>query len=415
MKQPTIFDGARHTIQDSIDKTVESMNTYGPLHDHWAFAWSGGKDSTTTLTVILYLLDAGLIQPPRSITVFYADTRLELTPLAIAAQRMMQQLRDKGITVRIVMAEMDERFMVYMLGRGVPPAGAGFRWCTGLVKIKPMQIAVRELAAELGSKFLMVVGLRIGESAARDDRIAISCGRNGGECGQGWYSTTLPESACNTLSPVLHWRVCHVWEWLNVFAPSKRYGRWDTELLAHAYGGDQAEEINARTGCVGCPVASRDMALDAILPMSQWSYLSPLRELRPLWNELRKPKHRHRKHGGETNKDGSLVRNQNRPGPLTLDARRMGLARVLEIQDRVNLGAERMDREHAELMLRVGKTPTMHTPRIDILNAEEVARIEELIDAKTFPNKWTGDEPNAGELYVSTFTDGSRQELLFGN
>jgi DNA sulfur modification protein DndC len=36
-------------------------------------------------------------------------------------------------------------------------------------------------------------------------------------------------------------------------------------MIADAYGGDEAEEINARTGCTGCPLASEDKALDTIL------------------------------------------------------------------------------------------------------------------------------------------------------
>lgn len=393
----TLFDGARTTMQDSIRMTAESLNAYGPLHDHWAIAWSGGKDSTTTLTLVLYLIESGQVAAPKSLTVFYADTRLELTPLAISATQMMGQLRDRGIAVQVVMAPMDQRFMVYMLGRGVPPAGAGFRWCTGLVKINPMKVAVRELAANLGERFLMLIGLRLGESAARDERIAIACTTNGGECGQGLYQSALPDTEAAILSPVLHWRVCHVWDWLRVFAPTRKYGEWDTQLLADAYGGDEAEEINARTGCIGCPVASRDMALDAVLPMPAWSYLAPMKGLRPLWEELRLAKHRIRKPGGETGKDGKPVHNQNRMGPLQLASRLWALDHVLDIQSRVNTEARRIGR-----------------PEIDILNAEEELRIRELIDSNTWPDKWTGAEPAATDMYVETFRDGTAQPLLFG-
>jgi DNA sulfur modification protein DndC len=52
-----------------------------------------------------------------------------------------------------------------------------------------------------------------------------------------------------------------------------------------------------------------------------WSYLAPLKGLRPLWRELREPKHRVRKDGAELLKDGSIAKNLQRMGPLTLEVR----------------------------------------------------------------------------------------------
>lgn len=52
------------TTTQSIQLTIDSLNTYGPLHKHWAVAWSGGKDSTALLTLLVYLLDAGKVERP---------------------------------------------------------------------------------------------------------------------------------------------------------------------------------------------------------------------------------------------------------------------------------------------------------------------------------------------------------------
>lgn len=116
----------------------------------------------------------------------------------------------------------------------------------------------------------MITGVRQGESAIRDQRIEMSCSKDGAECGQGWYQKVLPEAKglrgrLATLAPLLHWRVCHVWEWLRHWAPGAEFGDWSTAAIAEAYGGDEAEEINARTGCTGCPLVDTDMALDNIL------------------------------------------------------------------------------------------------------------------------------------------------------
>ena len=49
---------------------------------------------------------------------------------------------------------------------------------------------------------------------------------------------------------------------------------------------------------------------------------------------------------------------------------------------------------------------------IDLINAEEEARIRELIALRTYPQKWSDDDPDAIELIPQTYSDGTRQELL---
>lgn len=394
--QPTLFESKRIVMDDSIGMTVRSLRAYGELHRHWAIAWSGGKDSTTLLTLAVYLIETGQVPRPETLTVCYADTRMELLPLYVAAQSIIGQLAACGIEVRTVCAPMDKRFLVYMLGRGVPPPNnKTLRWCTGQIKVEPMADELRRLFAERGEKILMLTGVRQGESAIRDNRIAMSCGRNGAECGQGWYQETLPDALCDTLAPILHWRVCHVWDWLQIMAPMQEFGGWDTRSLAEAYGGEEAEEINARTGCVGCPLASRDTALDAMVRQPQWAYLQPLKELRPLWRRLREAENRKRMRAGEKRKDGSLSANQHRMGPIVLEVRLEALDCVLEIQARVNKAAAELGR-----------------PALDLLNSEEEARIRELISAGTWPRRWKGDEPRGDEPFEEHLGDGFVQGVL---
>lgn len=65
-------------------------------------------------------------------------------------------------------------------------------------------------------------------------------------------------------------------------------------------------------------------------------------------------------------------------GPPRLDA----LARVLDIQGRINAEAARLGR-----------------PGFDLLNAEEEARIRELCALGTWPRRWTGREPLATDPF----------------
>lgn len=404
MNQADIFSAGAQRLQmtDSIDLTIQSLLAYGATHEHWGIAWSGGKDSSATLTLITYLLDTGKIARPKSLTVFYADTRQELPPLVIAARQIMDELEERGIRVEVVTAPMDKRFMVYILGRGVPPPNNNtLRWCTRQIKIDPMEQALRDRLDQLDGQILMITGVRQGESAIRDRRIEMSCSKDGAECGQGWYQQVLPNAKglrgrLSTLAPLLHWRVCHVWEWLRHWAPEAEFGDWSTAIIADAYGGDEAEEVNARTGCIGCPLATEDKALDTILLNPQWSYLAPLKGIKPLWRELREPQHRLRKAGREVLKSGAVAANPQRMGPLTFEARLMGLDRILTIQATVNAVARATGR-----------------PEIDLINAEEEARIRELITLQTWPQGWDGDEPIATTIMDTVYANGAVQPRLF--
>ena len=130
--RPHLFADVRMTMDEAIDLTAESLRAHGADHDHWVFAWSGGKDSTATLTVALWLIAQGRVRRPRKLTVLYADTRQELPPLYASAVGVMDRMREQGIDVRVCRAPMDRRFLVYILGRGVPPPNNNtLRWCTG--------------------------------------------------------------------------------------------------------------------------------------------------------------------------------------------------------------------------------------------------------------------------------------------
>jgi|SRR5882762_332437 len=369
-RSPSLWEGERLTMERSIELTIESLQAYGSLYKHWAIAFSGGKDSTATVTLVCHLIATGQIPQPETLTVLYADTRMELPPLHACAMTILSELEQRGIKTQIVLPALDDRFFVYLFGRGVPAPKNRFRWCTPQLKIEPMEAALLDLRQTYG-KFLMLTGVRVGESAARDQRIALSCSKDGAECGQGWFQISTPESVADTLAPLLHWRVCHIWDWLTFHAPA--YG-FSTQMVAEAYGGNEAEEINARTGCVGCNLASKDVALDAILKLPQWAYLEPFKRLKPLYQELVQPQYRLRKID-EKKQDGTPTANPNRLGPYTMEARRYGLAQVLNIQEEINQAAREQGR-----------------PLVDLINEEEHLRILELIEANTWPYRWSGDE-----------------------
>lgn len=370
------------TMSEAIERTIHSLNAFGTDFKHWVIGFSGGKDSGTVASLVPHLIRSGKVKRPESLTICYADTRMELPPLQAAAMKMLSALGSMGFGTRVVVPPIKDRFFVYMLGRGVPPPSNTFRWCTPQLKVEPMMAALRSVRDLAGQKILMITGVRVGESAARDGRIAMSCGKNGSECGQGWFQETTPDSIADTLAPILHWRVCLVWKWLRDYAPELGF---PTQFIAESYGGDEAEEVNARTGCVGCNLASRDLALETIIKNPKWDHLGALLELRKIYAELKKPTRRLRKDGSERRKDGALVANPNRMGPLTFEAREWGLGQIKRIQ--------------AEA-------------KVDLINSEEEAVIRQMISDRVWPNGWDGSEPVADTPMDETIADGVVQPVF---
>jgi DNA sulfur modification protein DndC len=370
--QPSLFEGMRMDLNSSIELSIQSLASYGSSYRHWAVAYSGGKDSTATAAFVAWAIKERLVPAPETLTFLYADTRMELPPLQQGAMRLLDAMRRDGFEAQVVLPTLNERFFVYMLGRGVPPPKNRFRWCTVQIKVEPMQAALAGLREQAGEKLLMLTGVRMGESAARDQRIALSCSKDSGECGQGWFQTATDSAIADTLAPLLHWRLCHVYDWLYLDDRHK----YDVSGIAAIYGDE-----DVRTGCAGCNLVDRDTALERLVKNPAWAHIAPLLELKPLYRELTKSKWRKRKAEPELRKDGKYSKNGQRMGPLTMAGRKFGLDKVLDIQRRAG---------------------------VDLINAEEEAAIREMWQTNTWPNKWSDQDIDANKPIDLAISDGSR-------
>ena len=52
MRNLSLFEADRLTMDDSLAMTADSLNAYGGAYDHWAIAYSGGKDSTALVAAV---------------------------------------------------------------------------------------------------------------------------------------------------------------------------------------------------------------------------------------------------------------------------------------------------------------------------------------------------------------------------
>lgn len=389
--QETLFEGLRMTFREAIDEALASLRAYGERYRHWCVAYSGGKDSSATVSLVVWAIRNGLVPAPEVLHVLYADTRQELTPLSETAHRLIADLRLDGINARAVLPGLDHRFYVYMLGRGVPPPSNTFRWCTPKLKIDPMNAEMARVHQQAGEKFLQITGVRLGESARRDAKIAVSCSKDSGECGQGWFQAKPSTHAADTLAPLLSWRQCFVWDWL-YFAHSGKYMKSVIGLDVPGHGFDYLADIavaygndDGRTGCIGCALASRDVALEHIVTEPGWEHLSPLLEIKPMLREMKKSKHRVRKATPERKKDGDFAKNGQRMGPLTMAARQYFLDKLLDIQQRAG---------------------------VDLVNAEEEARIRELWQEGVWPEGWGTDNDVPADVLLDKITVIGADEIV---
>lgn len=380
MKRQQSLFGQAYTMEDSIETTLASLRAYGTDYTHWVVAFSGGKDSTTTATVVAYAIAEGLVPAPESLLLLMSDTGMELPPLVAQARLVLAEMEARGHQVRVVGPDMEHRFFNYMLGRGVPPPGAMFRWCTGQLKIVPQMDAVRALAEQYGQKMLVITGVRRGESDARDARIETVCSKMDGECGLGMWLAPSESAPYATLAPLLHWRVCHIWDWLTFC--EHRHG-FSTRHLAAIYGDEER-----RTGCIACPVASKDEALENMLRLPEWQHAAPLMELRGLWDEMRSHRWRKRKQG-ERDANGKVRRGRRgasmRYGPLTMEARAHFFECIMDIQRRAG-----------------------H----EMISPEDEAYIRKCWADNVWPNKWTGDEVDGTALVPLILGEGISQPIL---
>lgn len=362
-KQIQIFEASKMTLAEAMAETIASLNEYGSRFPHWVFTFSGGKDSTVTVSFAAWAIRSGLVKRPKSLRVLNSDTGIELIPLHLGARQFLSELENDGFIFQIVKPELDNRVFVAILGRGLPPFNNGRRTCTRLLKADPMTKAVAKLATEQDvTETLFISGVRLGESRSRDERIAVSCSTDSGECGQGWFQNQFNDWGYASLSPIVHWRVCNVFDWL--YFEQDKHG-YSIDGVLEVYGDE-----DLRTGCMACFAVEQDRPLIKVSKTAKWAHLGILLELYDVYEWLNRPENRLRK-PLTFNKDGSICQKSGFIGPLTMEARRIGLEWVLDIQRRAG---------------------------VVLIDDEELTRIYWHWENNTWPKGWTGDEPRADVL-----------------
>jgi len=311
-------------VLTAIDAAVEALRARP--HAHWLLAFSGGKDSTAALKIILAAYrKSGLAS--LNLTVIYCDTGVENPVLDIYVKSTFLALeaefahRGNGFATKILRAPVQDRFFVRIVGRGYPPPTNSFRWCTPSLRIRPVS---RFIEAQDPQNTVVVLGLRRSESEQRDRSLAKS--------GEGlWQKQREGNRDYDLFLPILDLKVSEVWDaifWLS--APTSIRARPLQELYRDASG--ECPVIKApsappcasgRFGCWTCTVVRRDKSASKLIDAG-YVELRPYFEFRNWLSEIRNdPDMR-----WPQRRSGSLGM-----GPFTIEARKAILRRIDELED----------------------------------------------------------------------------------
>jgi len=278
---------------DKNSKKIEQIRTdiqdsYLADQTPWVVAYSGGKDSTMTLQLVLETVTRA---PKKEVLILYADTRVEPPPVINQARNLLKKINDWArenslpVNAKILHPEDKDNFFVLMLGKGYLPPTRWFRWCTERLKVRPIKKYIRGLIKEYGA-CTVALGMRLKESQERD--------RGFNKRG---YSKWMPFEGlqgATIYAPILELSVEDVWTFLLDNDPP-----WGMDhcQLRHLYtGGNSSCSLfcgGIRFGCWVCTVVRKDRCTEGLAQIPGWDWLENFLTYRELMLEVRsKPENR---------------------------------------------------------------------------------------------------------------------------
>ncbi len=336
----------------AIEIVEEIQDLYLEDDKPWVIGFSGGKDSTTVLSLIYTALQK--LEPKKRhkhVYVISSDTLVE-TPVVVdmisgAIDKINQSAKKNNLPVsaHIVVPKSDNTFWVNLLGKGYPAPTRSFRWCTERMKINPVSEFVLDKIARFG-EVIIVLGARSDESATRAQTIK----KHKIEGSKLSRHSSLPGAF--TYMPIEDWNFDEVW--LYLLGAEAPWGGDNFDLF-DLYKGSTAGECplvidtntqscgNSRFGCWTCTVVTKDRAMEGLIE-SGASWMQRLKEFRDMLYETTDPEKKaefrnYKRRSGqvtftsnwsEDGKDKHIL------GPYWLKYRKKWLRQLLEIQSQLN-------------------------------------------------------------------------------
>jgi len=357
---------------EMLSQIVEKIaNLYLKNDKSWVIGFSGGKDSTVVLSLILHALTTlQKNQLNKTVYVVCSDTLVE-TPVVVGLiRKVLDDVQDfanlKGLPIvtQMVIPKVSETFWSNLLGKGYPAPTKSFRWCTERMKIKPVSEFIENTVSDHG-EVIVALGSRRQESATR----AQSIDKHSIKGSDLARHSSLPNAF--TYMPIENWHVDDVWMYL-LSAPSP-WGASNEQLFGLYKDSNQGECPlvidkttpscgNSRFGCWTCTVVTKDRAIHGLIESGE-DWMAPLLEFR---NELHyssqpenKTKYRnYKRRSGRVDFQKQYIEGVGRsneieldnegvakhvPGPYWLEVRKTWLKKLLEIEKDINESGQKIE------------------------------------------------------------------------
>lgn len=178
-------------------------------------AFSGGKDSTAVLYLIIQMLKElqnENIALDKDVYIINSNTLAELPPVLEHLKDTLKKIEIYAkkhklpVIVEEVTPEVKHTLNVQLLGVGMPPPSSSLRWCTDKLKVMPIDARLKEIFSD--GAFISVIGTRSDESSSRAERMERSSVK-----GTDLKLNNRYENASN-LMPIEDWSTKDVWEYL---------------------------------------------------------------------------------------------------------------------------------------------------------------------------------------------------------
>jgi len=321
----------------------------------WVIGFSGGKDSTTVLSLVYSAL--ATLKPDerhKPVYVVSSDTLVETPVVVDMINQVIDTINSKAskdgipMSAHAVHPKIDRTFWVNLLGRGYPAPTQSFRWCTERMKIDPVSEFITSKVAQFG-EVVVALGSRSQESASRAQVIA-KHKIDGSALSR---HSSLPNAF--TYMPIEDWSADEVWEYL-MSGPCP-WGGSNRELFELYKGSSQGECPlvidkstpscgNSRFGCWTCTVVTKDRAMEGLIDSGE-TWLQELKDFRDqLFNStIPENKDKFRNFKRRTGKvqyarqavdDDSNTELKTIPGPYWMKQRQKWLKELLTIEKNLN-------------------------------------------------------------------------------
>jgi len=316
---------------------AEIKDEYRQAHNKpWIIGFSGGKDSTLMLHLVVEsLLELSFSDRSRPVHVVANDTLVESpivqTYVDSTLRSLAESLKRLQLPIDVVKTtpDVDHSFWVNLIGRGYPAPTRMFRWCTDRMKIRPTTAYIRNQVSGNG-EVILLLGVRRSESSAR----AKSARRYDNGCRLNRHNDI---QGCLVFRPILELDTESVWEFLMTTDPP-----WDgthrdlVRLYRDAAGGEcpvvldpdaapSCGSSSIRFGCWTCTVVEKDRSFRSAMEKG-FEHLEPMADFRDWLKQYCYE---------ESNRMKQRRNGTNGIGPLTFEARRTVLDRLLLLQDKV--------------------------------------------------------------------------------